>query len=158
MLRQLKEVQEFKEVRRRKNFEEKFSDYLKTALKEGKLGDENSFKAISKVVKMMFIESAIEEALEKVLPKANVSNKRRLYGSPDKALGLFTVITSHNKPVGYFVDLSLAKEFGKSSDLLAVLTVLNTLALEAYKLNICKEANHGIKFGAVSLPAVKPSD
>jgi len=140
MTKETLEVATIEETQKSKTFEEKVVKAFKEALKEESFrkGNEETLREFAKILRILYTESAMEEAVEKLLPKTNVITKKEFYESSNKDLKPFSVITSGKKLIGYFVDISLLKELEKGSDLKPVLITLNSLALEAYKEDFCK--------------------
>ncbi len=106
-------------------------EVLEKAEKEKEKVD--ALKLIRKVMSMFF-EHIAEEFNDLVAGSVNVTTKRKLYGSPDKALQLFTIVESRRKPEGYFISLQLARKLPKDTELRQLFSMLNILALNAYNL------------------------
>ncbi len=125
-----------KEVKQeaRTDFEKQAVKIVENVLEKAK--KEKKVDALKVVRKLMslFFEHITEEFNDLIADSVNVTTKRKLYGSPDKALQLFTVIESRRKPEGYFISLQLARKLPKDTELRQLFSVLNILSLNAYNL------------------------
>jgi len=129
-------------------FEEEAVKLMEKALEDARNGKHMEPLKLVRKLKSLFTETLAEEFYRLVADKVNVATKRKLYGSPDKSLQLFTVIESRRRPEGYFVSLQLARELPKNTELKQLLSSLNLIALNAYNLcnlkRFCKEVSQDV--------------
>jgi len=115
-------------------FEKQAARVIENAMEEAQKGNKMDPQKLVRKLKSLFVESLSTEFEEYLADLINVTTKRRLYGSPDKSLQMFTIVESRRKPEGYYISFKLVKKLPKNSELKLIFSTLNILALTGYNL------------------------